>query len=150
MTRRDLVVKCRGLPWSCTEEEIRIFFQPADRSIVKITLTKNRDARPSGEAFVAFNNNEDYEYALSRDKQHMGQRYIEVWISLKSVFAHRAFNPNLNFIIPLLFQSIVRASSLPFPATSLPRNVPSLFLYRVLFSFAHIDATVIALDGYAI
>lgn len=122
MTRRDLVVKCRGLPWSCTEEEIRIFFQPADRSIVKITLTKNRDARPSGEAFVAFNNNEDYEYALTRDKQHMGKRYIEVFPASASDVEYNITGPErrlrMGISLPGRDTSIVRLRGLPYGCTN--------------------------------
>ncbi len=37
----------------------------------------SREGRPSGEAFVELETEEDLEKALQKDKQHMGHRYIE-------------------------------------------------------------------------
>ena len=42
-----------------------------------IHFTYVRDGRPSGEAYIELESEEDLEKALSRDKHHMGKRYIE-------------------------------------------------------------------------
>ncbi len=42
-----------------------------------IHFTFVRDGRPSGEAYIELASEEDLEKALTRDKQHMGKRYIE-------------------------------------------------------------------------
>ncbi|VDM41065.1 unnamed protein product [Toxocara canis] len=122
MAPRDMVVKCRGLPWSCTEEEIRLFFEPAERSIVKVTLTKNRDARPSGEAFVTFDSEEDYEYALTKDKQHMGKRYIEVFPASASDVEYNITGPErrlrTGISLPGRGTSVVRLRGLPYGCTN--------------------------------
>ncbi|VDK44773.1 unnamed protein product [Anisakis simplex] len=131
MARRDLVIKCRGLPWSCTEDELRSFFErkklncsysAAARSIVKIMLTKNRDGRPSGEAFVTFENEEDYEYALTKDKQHMGKRYVEVFAASASDVEYNITGPErrlrTGISLPGRDTSIVRLRGLPYGCTN--------------------------------
>lgn len=73
------VVKLRGLPWSTTVDEILKFFR--DCKILDgpngVHMTTSREGRPSGEAFVELIDEEDLKHALKRDRDHMGNRYIE-------------------------------------------------------------------------
>jgi heterogeneous nuclear ribonucleoprotein F/H len=96
------IVKLRGLPWSCTEEDIIKFFtgiaiankslnqqinqaeaingetpEMNDRLKPAVYLTMNTEGRPSGEAFVEFETDQDSESALARNNAKIGQRYIE-------------------------------------------------------------------------
>ena len=43
-----------------------------------VTILMGEDGRPSGEAVVVFETHKDMVNALNHDRQHMGQRYIEV------------------------------------------------------------------------
>lgn len=76
-----LVVKLRGLPWATTVDEILKFFEGVKvrngRAGVQITTAKN--GRPSGEAFVEVEDEDDLENALRKDKENLGPRYIEVF-----------------------------------------------------------------------
>ena len=47
-----------------------------------IHFTYVRDGRPSGEAYIELESEEDVEKALVKDKHHMGKRYIEGMINL--------------------------------------------------------------------
>lgn len=73
------IVKLRGLPWSATTSDIEKFFR--DCKILDgnqgIHMTTSREGRPSGEAFVEFEDIEDMELALQKDREHIGNRYIE-------------------------------------------------------------------------
>ncbi|XP_022913164.1 heterogeneous nuclear ribonucleoprotein H isoform X2 [Onthophagus taurus] len=75
------VVKLRGLPWSATVDEILKFFKDSKVKGGKsgVHMTTSREGRPSGEAFVEFEDSEDVERACERDRDHMGNRYIEVF-----------------------------------------------------------------------
>lgn len=42
-----------------------------------IHFTYVRDGRPSGEAYVEFDDEEELQKALTKDKHHMGKRYID-------------------------------------------------------------------------
>ncbi|CAD6209119.1 GSCOCG00003736001-RA-CDS [Cotesia congregata] len=74
------VVKLRGLPWSTTVDEILKFFSDCRISHGKagIHMTMSREGRPSGEAYIEMESEEDIEKACKRDRDHMGHRYIEV------------------------------------------------------------------------
>lgn len=73
------VVKLRGLPWSTTVDEVIKFFR--DSKVLNgpsgVHMTTSREGRPSGEAFVEFVDEDDLKAALKRDRDHMGNRYIE-------------------------------------------------------------------------
>lgn len=82
MTEEDndhFVIRCRGLPWSTTVDEIVNFFSDCEfkdgNEGVHLTLT--REGRPSGEAYIELASEEELEKALKKDKAHMGKRYIE-------------------------------------------------------------------------
>lgn len=70
------VVRLRGLPFSCTDIDIFKFFSGLD--IVDILLV-NKNGRFTGEAFVVFAGYVLVQFALQRDKQNMGRRYVEVF-----------------------------------------------------------------------
>lgn len=84
------VIKLRGLPWSCTIEDvvkflhgIKITVKPSDTDtkVPSVYLTTNAEGRPSGEAFIELVDDNDLETALKRNNAMMGQRYIEVFRS---------------------------------------------------------------------
>jgi len=42
-----------------------------------VHLTMAREGRPSGEAYVEMESEDDLKAALKKDREHMGNRYIE-------------------------------------------------------------------------
>ena len=42
-----------------------------------IHMTMTREGRPSGEAYIEMESDEDCEKAVKKDRQHMGKRYVE-------------------------------------------------------------------------
>jgi heterogeneous nuclear ribonucleoprotein F/H len=75
------IVKLRGLPWSATNDDILKFFKNCKVLDGKqgVHMTSSREGRPSGEAFVEFESEEDLNCALHKDREHIGSRYIEVF-----------------------------------------------------------------------
>ncbi|XP_072165119.1 heterogeneous nuclear ribonucleoprotein H2-like [Diadema setosum] len=80
-TDNDGLVKLRGLPFSCSKEEIAQFFSGLTIQANGITLPTDYDGRMTGEAFVQFASKDIAEKALLKHKSHMGHRYIEVFKS---------------------------------------------------------------------
>ncbi|XP_028844985.1 heterogeneous nuclear ribonucleoprotein H3 isoform X2 [Denticeps clupeoides] len=80
------VVRIRGLPWSCTQEEVSSFFSDCDivGKVNGVCFTFSKEGRPSGEAFVELKTTEDFKKALAKDRKYMGHRYIEVFKSNRS------------------------------------------------------------------
>ncbi|BFZ17813.1 hypothetical protein BsWGS_20852 [Bradybaena similaris] len=80
------VVRLRGLPWSCTAEDIIHFLREC--TIVDneegVHFTYSREGRPSGEAFVELESEDDVSNALAQNNEHIGNRYIEVFRVNKS------------------------------------------------------------------
>jgi RNA recognition motif-containing protein len=66
------VVRLRGLPYRCTEDDIRQFFQDMVVPAGGITLQVDSDGRETGEAYVEFVEPEDAEKALYKDRQMIG------------------------------------------------------------------------------
>jgi len=80
MSEHTCALLLRGLPWSASTQEISEFLegraQPED-----CFICLNREGRPSGEAYVGFTNDDDYNHSKQKHKQNMGSRYIEVYDS---------------------------------------------------------------------
>ncbi|XP_071829839.1 heterogeneous nuclear ribonucleoprotein H-like isoform X2 [Apostichopus japonicus] len=83
---KGFVVRIRGLPWSASKSDVISFFK--DSKIVEeadgVKLIYGKDARPTGEAFVEFFDQNDMDSAFKMHNKHMGKRYIEVYRSQKS------------------------------------------------------------------
>ncbi|XP_029367706.1 heterogeneous nuclear ribonucleoprotein H isoform X3 [Echeneis naucrates] len=83
MADEGYVVRIRGLPWSCSVDEVQRFF--SDCKIINngggIHFTYTREGRPSGEAFVELETEEDLKIAVKKDRETMGHRYVEVFKS---------------------------------------------------------------------
>merc|ERR1719510_1284308 len=72
------LIRMRGLPFSATEMEVAEWFSlVADP--VHIEIEYNKEGRPSGEAKVYFKSAEDAKRAMSKNKQNMQHRYIELF-----------------------------------------------------------------------
>lgn len=73
------IAKLRGLPWSATTDDIQKFFRDCKILGGKngVHMTSSREGRPSGEAFVEFEDLEDLDNAVQKDREHIGNRYIE-------------------------------------------------------------------------
>ncbi|XP_018409058.1 PREDICTED: G-rich sequence factor 1 [Nanorana parkeri] len=89
----DATVRLRGLPYSCTEQDILNFFSGLSIADEGITFVLDQRGRKSGEAFVQFVSQEHAEHALLKHKQEIGSRYIEIFPSRRSEIQ----NARLNF-----------------------------------------------------
>ncbi|XP_074569296.1 uncharacterized protein LOC141825937 isoform X2 [Curcuma longa] len=77
------VVRLRGLPFNCNDIDIIKFF--IDLDIVDCLLV-NKNGRFTGDAFVVFPSLMQAEFALRKDRQNMGHRYIEVFPCTKQEY----------------------------------------------------------------
>lgn len=75
-------VHMRGLPFSASAEDIVKFFSPL--VVSKVLIEFGPDGRPSGEADVYFSCHQEAVAAMSRDKMHIGERYIELFLNSES------------------------------------------------------------------
>ena len=77
----DAVVKLRGLPFSASKLDITDFFAGLEIESNGILVVTDFEGRPKGEAFVQFTTTAGAERAQEKNKQNMGHRYIEVFMS---------------------------------------------------------------------
>lgn len=93
----DGVVMLRGIPFTCTENDIIHFFSGLDIVQNGITIVTDSRGRKSGEAFVQFTSQEEADEALQRDRDLIGSRYIEVFPSrsedIRSTMRKRTSSP---------------------------------------------------------
>ncbi|KAJ8014938.1 hypothetical protein DPEC_G00020960 [Dallia pectoralis] len=77
------VARVRGLPWSCSVEEVQRFFSDCKIASngTSIHFTYTREGRPSGEAFVELESEDDLKIAVKKDRETLGHRYVEVFKS---------------------------------------------------------------------
>uniref|UniRef100_A0A8D2CR33 Heterogeneous nuclear ribonucleoprotein F n=1 Tax=Sciurus vulgaris TaxID=55149 RepID=A0A8D2CR33_SCIVU len=77
------VVKLRGLPWSCSIEDVQNFLSDCTihDGVAGVHFIYTREGRQSGEAFVELESEDDVKMALRKDRESMGHRYIEVFKS---------------------------------------------------------------------
>ncbi|XKL66999.1 hypothetical protein PGB90_010419 [Kerria lacca] len=90
------IVHMRGLPYRALEDDIAIFFRPLEPIDIRILYDKTE--RPSGEAIVEFASHEEAVEAMSKDKEHIQNRYIELFLDsvpeYKSEYSRQG-GPNL-------------------------------------------------------
>jgi len=67
-------IRMRGLPWQATEQDIIMFFREVDVIPVRIHLKSE-----GGEAYVEFADPPSVVRAMTRNKQYIGHRYIELF-----------------------------------------------------------------------
>ncbi|XP_065867300.1 uncharacterized protein [Euphorbia lathyris] len=72
------VVRLRGLPFDCTEADVAEFFRGLD--IVDV-LFVHKGGKFSGEAFCVLAYPLQVDFALQKNRQNMGRRYVEVFRS---------------------------------------------------------------------
>ncbi|CAG9538758.1 unnamed protein product [Cercopithifilaria johnstoni] len=83
-----MIIRMRGLPYDCTEAQILEFFAEGENGC-KVTdggilFVNKSDGRPTGDAFVMFDNEEDGQKALTKHKRTIGTRYIELFRSTQA------------------------------------------------------------------
>uniref|UniRef100_A0A2K5R0Q7 RRM domain-containing protein n=1 Tax=Cebus imitator TaxID=2715852 RepID=A0A2K5R0Q7_CEBIM len=77
------VVKLRGLPWSCSVEDLQNFLSDCTihDGATGVHFIYTKEGRQSGEAFVELGSEDDVKLALKKDRESMNHRYMEVFKS---------------------------------------------------------------------
>lgn len=82
-TSRSLhYIHMRGLPFQVTVGDIVKFFYPL--TVSKILMEYRPDGRSNGKADVYFACHEDAAAAMSRDREYIGERYVELFLNSES------------------------------------------------------------------
>ena len=81
MVRPRCVVRVRGLPFNITEEDVANFFGDVQIPAQGVHMVYNAQDRPTGEAFIEMNTEQDVQGALQHNGMALGHRYIEVFRS---------------------------------------------------------------------
>ena len=73
---RRFAVKLSGMVWSATEEDIRTFL--GDCSVKKVEILMTEEGRPTGDAVVDVETQDDVTKALRHDRQSLRERFVVV------------------------------------------------------------------------
>ncbi|XP_055313922.1 RNA-binding protein fusilli isoform X2 [Sitodiplosis mosellana] len=83
----QVIIRMRGLPYLCTAKQVLDFFETGIDPVHVldgqdgILFVKKPDGRATGDAFVLFAHESDAKKALSRHRESIGNRYIELFRS---------------------------------------------------------------------
>ncbi|XP_058465504.1 RNA-binding protein fusilli isoform X4 [Malaya genurostris] len=83
----QVIIRMRGLPYDCTAKQVLDFFANGENACTVldaadgILFVKKPDGRATGDAFVLFAQESDASKALSKHRESIGQRYIELFRS---------------------------------------------------------------------
>ncbi|XP_025410911.1 RNA-binding protein fusilli isoform X2 [Sipha flava] len=83
----QVIVRMRGLPYDCSAKDVITFFENGEQtcSVMDgedgVLFVKKLDGRATGDAFVLFADEEDAPKALSKHRDLIGTRYIELFRS---------------------------------------------------------------------
>ncbi|XP_071647820.1 RNA-binding protein fusilli-like isoform X1 [Temnothorax longispinosus] len=83
----QVIVRMRGLPYDCVAKQVLEFFQSGQKPCQVldgedgVLFVKKPDGRATGDAFVLFAKEEDAVKALSKHRDCIGSRYIELFRS---------------------------------------------------------------------
>ncbi|KRY01086.1 Heterogeneous nuclear ribonucleoprotein F [Trichinella pseudospiralis] len=115
------VVRVRGLPWS---------------DIIGIHFTYSKEGRPSGEAYLEFGSADDVDKALRHHREHMGQRYIEVFMSKRSEMEYVLQRSGKPFGLGTM-ENVVRLRGLPY-------NCSKDDIFLILLMMFDLDKIIVA------
>ncbi|KAF7082349.1 hypothetical protein CFC21_086224 [Triticum aestivum] len=121
-------VRLRGLPFDCEDVDISKFFAGLD--IVDCLLV-HKNGRFSGEGFVVFPSSMQAEFALHRNRQNMGRRYVEVFRCKKQDY-YSAIAAEVNQGGGALLEPEHRHSSPPLRSRRLSEDKSSMEYTEVL------------------
>ncbi|XP_044746833.1 RNA-binding protein fusilli [Coccinella septempunctata] len=82
-----VIVRMRGLPYDCTAKQVLEFFSSGENPCTVldgndgVLFVKKSDGRATGDAFVLFASESDAPKALSKHRECIGSRYIELFRS---------------------------------------------------------------------
>lgn len=83
----QVIIRMRGLPYDCSPKQVIDFFNEGDEACQVlddehgVLFVKKPDGRATGDAFVLFSEEKEGEKALSKHKELIGSRYIELFRS---------------------------------------------------------------------
>lgn len=108
------VARIIGLPWKATQKQIRNFFEGIN--LVRVLILNKPDGRPSGNALVEFQSEEDLEKGILKDKQNLGERYLDVKKSTGEQMDRARGLSDPNEIMDTK-NRVIRMKGLPYSAT---------------------------------
>ncbi|KAH1001148.1 hypothetical protein HUJ04_013400 [Dendroctonus ponderosae] len=82
-----VIVRMRGLPYDCSAQQVLDFFAAGENpcnvmdGVEGVLFVRRPDGRATGDAFVLFAEEEDAPSALSKHREVIGSRYIELFRS---------------------------------------------------------------------
>ena len=76
----SFIVRTRGLPYEATKNEVMQFLSDCKVKNEKdgVHMLVGPDGRPTGEALVELETQQDVDSAMKHDHQNLGRRYVEV------------------------------------------------------------------------
>uniref|UniRef100_A0A8D9FA09 RNA-binding protein fusilli n=1 Tax=Cacopsylla melanoneura TaxID=428564 RepID=A0A8D9FA09_9HEMI len=84
----QVIIRMRGLPYECTAKQVIEFFIAGTENSCNVMdgeegvlFVKKPDGKATGDAFVLFEKEEEADKALSKHKESIGVRYIELFRS---------------------------------------------------------------------
>jgi len=113
VTGPRFVVRLRGLPWKATQKQIREFFEGIE--VVRIQILNQPDGRASGDGLVEFKNEDEMNKGMLKDKEHIGERYIEVSKSTGCEM-DRALGVSDPCVISNTYNKVLKMRGLPWSA----------------------------------
>ena len=75
----EFCIRMRGLPWTTKEAHIHEFFEHL--AVSRVAFLYDRAGKPKGEAFVYFSSDDMARSAMSKDRQYLGHRFIECYLT---------------------------------------------------------------------
>lgn len=103
------VLQLRGLAYASTADDIKQFL--GCDGIVNVFTTKTNEGKPSGEAFVVVNSQMAYNQVMSKNKETLGGRYVDIYESNEDVM-NKKLEYTKNF--EAKWDGVLRLRGLPF------------------------------------